>query len=75
MAQGIIYLAKAGTGKTTFITSGLKNKLENKNVLYITYTNMNAENLKNKLQKSLINFNGDCKIVCVRMNDSLNLFL
>lgn len=38
MAQGIIYLAKAGTGKTTFITSGLKNKLENKNVLYITYT-------------------------------------
>lgn len=58
MAQGIIYLAKAGTGKTTFITSGLKNKLENKNVLYITYTNMNAENLKNKLQKSLINFNG-----------------
>ena len=54
MVKGIIYLAKAGTGKTTFITSGLKEQFKNKNVLFITYTRQNTENLKDKLQISSI---------------------
>ena len=56
MVKGIIYLAKAGTGKTTFITSGLKEQFKNKNVLFITYTRQNTENLKDKLQISSISF-------------------
>ena len=36
MVKGLIYLAKAGTGKTTFITSGMPTQFKDKNVLYIT---------------------------------------
>lgn len=58
MAKSMILLAKAGTGKTTFITSGLKEKFKYKNVLFITYTNQNTENLKEKLARTQINFSG-----------------
>ncbi|MEK3593571.1 hypothetical protein [Lactobacillus crispatus] len=43
-----------------------KIKIINKNTNQVTYFD---------LEKYLIQINRDCKIVCVRMNDSLNLFL
>lgn len=48
MANSVIYLAKAGAGKTYFITHDL-DKLINQRVLYLTFTNDNARNLKEKL--------------------------
>lgn len=48
MANSIIYLAKAGAGKTYFITHRL-DKLINKRILYLTFTNDNARNLKEQL--------------------------
>lgn len=56
MAKGIIYLAKAGTGKTTFITSGMQKQFKNKNVLYVTFTNQNTNNLRDKLYSLPISF-------------------
>ncbi|WP_289758670.1 AAA family ATPase [Lactobacillus taiwanensis] len=56
MVKGLIYLAKAGTGKTTFITSGMPTQFKDKNVLYITFTNQNTDNLRDKLYSSSIAF-------------------
>lgn len=59
MVKGLICIAKAGAGKTTFITnekSSLAEELKSKRVLYITHTNQNTENLREKLLNSKINF-------------------
>lgn len=59
MVKGLICIAKAGAGKTTFITnekSSLAEDLQNRRVLYITFTNQNTENLREKLLNSKINF-------------------
>lgn len=55
MKKAKFYLAKAGSGKSYFATN--KNKeLENKHVLFVTYTNMNMQVLIKYLRKSPINF-------------------
>ncbi|MPW15138.1 hypothetical protein [Lactobacillus helveticus] len=49
------YLAKAGSGKSYFATN-LNKELENKHVLFVTYTNMNMQVLIKYLRKSPLNF-------------------
>lgn len=56
MVKGVMYSARAGAGKTTFITKKLVDKFKNKKVLFLTYTNQNANNLSKQLLDSRINF-------------------
>lgn len=56
MAKGIIYSARAGAGKSTYITQKLADKFKGKSVLFLTFTNQNSENLRQKLLKSSIAF-------------------
>lgn len=55
MKKAKFYLAKAGSGKSYFATN-LNKELENKHVLFITYTNMNMQVLIKYLRKSPIRF-------------------
>lgn len=52
MAKGIMYSARAGAGKSTYITQKLIGEFKGKSVLFITFTNQNSENLRQKLLKS-----------------------
>ena len=45
MAKGIMYSARAGAGKSTYITQKLVEEFKGKSVLFITFTNQNSENL------------------------------
>lgn len=56
MAKGIMYSARAGAGKSTYITQKLIGEFKGKSVLFITFTNQNSENLRQKLLKSSIVF-------------------
>lgn len=51
MANSIMYLSKAGSGKTYKITHSLQ-ILKSKKILYITFTNNNADNLRVNLLDS-----------------------
>ncbi len=55
MKKAKFFLARAGSGKSYFATN-LNRELENKHVLFITYTNMNTQVLLRYLRKSPINF-------------------